>query len=151
LPKVDYYEDFPQFENGVGMLALFESDFRSEIREQIADSRVAFSVATGFAAAPMFERILKDLPAKVYAVRNDFFGDSVDVAGLITGRDLIAQLKGKDLGEFLVIPSVMLRRGGDLFLDSISLDDAKRELGVPIFAVENDGRLFAEKIAEISR
>jgi putative radical SAM enzyme (TIGR03279 family) len=153
LPKVDYYEDFPQFENGVGMLALFESDFRSEIREQRAESRVtrAFSVATGVAAASMFERILKDFPAKVYAVRNDFFGESVDVAGLVTGRDLIAQLKGKDLGECLFIPSVMLRHGGDLFLDSVSLEDAKRELGVPVFAAENDGGLFAEKIIEISR
>jgi NifB/MoaA-like Fe-S oxidoreductase len=148
LPPVGYYDDFPQFENGVGMLSLFESDFRRHSAESKARNAAPFSVATGYAAAPMFERLLAEFPARVYAIRNDFFGESVDVAGLLTGRDLIGQLRGKPLGERLFIPSVMLRSGGDLFLDSVSIDEARRELGVPIIPVENDGKIFLEKISK---
>ena len=73
------------------------------------------------------------------AIVNDFFGHTVDVAGLVTGGDLIAQLKGKDLGERLLIPVNMLRHGGDVFLDDLHVSDVERELGVPVTVVEQDG------------
>ena len=76
---------------------------------------------------------------QVIAIVNDFFGHTVDVAGLVTGGDLIAQLKGKDLGERLLIPVNMLRHGGDVFLDDLHVSDVERELGVPVTVVEQDG------------
>jgi len=149
LPEVNYYDDFPQFENGVGMLSLFEADFnRLNVK---FDGIEPFSIATGYAAAPMFERLLKNAPANVYAIRNEFFGESVDVAGLITGRDIIAQLKSRELGKRLFIPSVMLRHGGDLFLDSVSLDEVVKALGVPIEVIENDAQEFAKAILQLKR
>ncbi|MGN1418073.1 MAG: DUF512 domain-containing protein, partial [Acutalibacteraceae bacterium] len=79
---------------------------------------------------------------------NDFFGHSITVAGLITGKDLIAQLKGKKLGNKLIIPSVMLRSEQDLFLDDVSLDEAQKELETKIYPVENDGYILFENIIE---
>lgn len=104
------------------------------------------ALATGQAAFPLLAELVAAaqeqcpaLIAQVYAVRNDFFGESITVAGLLTGQDLIAQLKGKPLGEKLLIPAVMLRREGDLFLDDLSPADAEKELGVPVTPVPNDG------------
>ena len=76
---------------------------------------------------------------QVIAIVNDFFGHTIDVAGLITGGDLIAQLKGKDLGARLLIPVNMLRHGGDVFLDDLHVSDVEQALGVPVTVVEQDG------------
>jgi putative radical SAM enzyme (TIGR03279 family) len=143
LPPLTYYDDFPQFENGVGMLTLFEHDFSAAVNNINISDVNPFAIATGFAAAPMFTRLLKPFPANVYAVRNDFFGDSVDVAGLVTGRDLIAQLRGKPLGTRLFIPDVMLRDGDSVFLDNVGIDEVQRELGVNVTICRNDGGHFA--------
>jgi len=77
---------------------------------------------------------------------NDFFGHTVDVAGLITGQDLLAQLKGKDLGRRLLIPQTMLRHGEGVFLDDMTPADLQRELGVPVVAVECDGARLLESL-----
>ena len=82
----------------------------------------------------------------VYAIENDFFGPSITVAGLVTGRDLIAQLRGKDLHGRLLIPSVMLRAEGDVFLDDVSREDVERELGVRLIVVSNDGAALLDAI-----
>ena len=82
----------------------------------------------------------------VYAIENDFFGHSITVAGLVTGQDLIAQLKGKDLHGRLLIPSVMLRAEGDVFLDDVSVEDVERALGVRLVVVNNDGAQLLEAI-----
>ena len=76
---------------------------------------------------------------QVIAIVNDFFGRTIDVAGLVTGGDLIAQLKGKALGERLLIPINMLRHGGDVFLDDLRVPDVEQELGIPVTVVEQDG------------
>jgi len=76
---------------------------------------------------------------KVYPIKNNFLGETVDVAGLVSGGDILAQLKGKELGRKLLIPAVMLRHGGDLFLDDVSLEQLSEELGVPVIPVPNDG------------
>ena len=146
-PPWDYYEGFPQFENGVGMLRSLEDEFREALAEKPEAVRPApFAVATGGAALPLFEKLLQllsdscySVDGRIYCIRNDFFGESVNVAGLITGRDLIAQLRGKPLGERLLVSVSMLRYGGDVFLDDVSLIEAQEALGVPVIPVANDG------------
>jgi NifB/MoaA-like Fe-S oxidoreductase len=93
----------------------------------------------------MFQRLIGEY-GKIYAIQNDKFGHSVDVAGLVTGGDLIAQLSGKELGLSLYIPNVMLRDGGDVFLDDVSVDDVRRELNIEVVVCENDGAKFAETV-----
>ncbi len=147
VPPWDYYEGFPQFENGVGMLRSLEDEFLEALAEAPpAPAPAPFAVATGGAAAPLFEKLLSLFrnscyagEGRLYCIRNDFFGESVNVAGLLTGGDLIAQLRGKDLGERLLISVSMLRHGGDVFLDDLSPEDVSRALGVPVVPVENDG------------
>jgi Fe-S oxidoreductase, related to NifB/MoaA family len=147
VPPWDYYEGFPQFENGVGMLRSLEDEFRDALEEKPEAPRPApFAVATGGAALPLFEKLLQLLrdscyavDGRIYGIRNDFFGESVNVAGLITGRDLMAQLRGRPLGERLLVSVSMLRYGGDVFLDDVSLDQVQEALGVPVIPVANDG------------
>lgn len=149
LPPYAYYEDFPQFENGVGMLRSLEYEFLSAldgIDWAAVDPPSAFSLATGEAAVEMLKNLLQilqnrcyNIKSNVFGIRNDFFGQCVDVAGLVTGSDLIAQLKGKKLGSRLLIPSVMLRHGGDVFLDNTPLDRVSQVLGIPVIPVPNDG------------
>ena len=106
----------------------------------------AFSLACGTAVAPFMEKLLCTAKEKydtlnytVYPIKNDFFGHSVDVSGLITGRDLIAQLKGKALGDYLLISQNMLRREEMDFLDDVTLEQASAALGLPIYPIEQDG------------
>ena len=117
-----------------------EAETKSIVKN--TDTEKTVSLATGTAAYPLIKQLadrLTELYPKVrinvYEIKNDFFGHSVTVAGLVTGGDLINQLKGKELGEKLLIPDVMLRSEGDLFLDSISLEDAEEELGIKITPV----------------
>ncbi len=137
LPTAEYYEDFEQIENGVGMLARYKENL-DELTEELEKEPINknFSMITGYAAAPFFENTvipalkekLEGLECKVYPIKNDFFGEKITVAGLITGRDVIAQLKGKDLGDALIIPTVMLRENA--FLDDVTVSDIESELGV---------------------
>ena len=111
------------------------------------------SVATGKAAYPFITSLVEklkevcyNLECEVYMIENDFFGENITVAGLITGGDLIAQLKGKDLGDTLYIPKVMLRSGENVFLDDVTTDDVERELGVKVYATDCDGAEFISSI-----
>ena len=147
VPDWDYYEGFPQFENGVGMLRSLEDEFRDALAGRPeAPALTPFSVATGGAAYPLFQKLLQllsdscySVEGKLYGIRNDFFGESVNVAGLLTGQDLIAQLRGKELGQRLLISVSMLRYGGDVFLDDTPLSAVSEALGVPVIPVPNDG------------
>ena len=156
LPEEDYYETFTQLENGVGMLRLLESEFRAALllAEPDEGSRVTpFSIADGVSAAPWLERLLAAaadrcgaLPGRVYPIVNRFFGETITVSGLVTGRDLIEQLKGKELGERLLIPVNMLRHQENVFLDDVTVEEAEAALGVPIVPVEQDGGALADAI-----
>ncbi|MBQ6465169.1 MAG: DUF512 domain-containing protein [Oscillospiraceae bacterium] len=146
LPPDEFYEEHTQLENGVGMLRLLETEFRSALRLSDEPDHVPFSIATGVSAAPYFRRLLElarekypKLDGRVYPIVNDFFGHSINVSGLITGQDLIAQLRGKELGRRLLISQNMLRRQEMDFLDDVTLAEASRALGVPIIPVEQDG------------
>lgn len=146
LPEEEFYEGYVQLENGVGMLRSLITEFESGLRQEDGPIKVsAFTVATGVSARPYLQALLEKAEEKlgvrgqVVAIENDFFGHTIDVAGLITGRDLIAQLKGRDLGERVLIPVNMLRHGGDVFLDDTTVPDVEKALGVPVTVVEQDG------------
>ena len=146
LPEDEFYEEHTQLENGVGMLRLLETEFKSALRLSDEPDGVPFAIATGVSAAPYFQKLLDlakekypSLDGRVYAIVNDFFGHSINVSGLVTGQDLIRQLRGKDLGQRLFISQNMLRRQEMDFLDDVTLEEAVRALGVPIYPNEADG------------
>ncbi len=147
IPDGDYYETYSQIENGVGMWTSLKEDFFSALENSSYKGKGKhISIATGVAAYPLMKELSVAVSEKypqiiidVYRIVNDFFGHSITVAGLVTGGDLISQLKGKNLYDGLLIPSVMLRSEGDIFLDDVSLADAERELGVAITPVSCDG------------
>ena len=146
MPPEEFYGDFAQLENGVGMMRLLETEFRSALKMSEEPEYVPFSIACGTSAAPLFKKLVMlskekydKINAQVYAVENDFFGHSINVSGLITGQDLIARLRGKNLGERLFISQNMLRRQEMDFLDDVTLEQACEALGVPIYPVESDG------------
>lgn len=155
LPQDEYYEDYTQLENGVGMLRLLETEFLLALRDAEPTDRVRpFSIATGVAAAPFLREIIDkaasechtELVCLVYPVINQFFGETIDVAGLITGGDLIAQLRGKKLGERLLLPVNMLRHGEDTFLDDVTLSQVSDALQIPVIPVAQDGYELFETI-----
>ena len=146
IPDDGFYEEYAQLENGVGMLRLMETEFLSALKLSDEPDGVPFSIATGVSAAPFFERLLAlarekypKLRGRVYAIENDFFGHMINVTGLITGGDLTAQLKGRELGERLFISQNMLRRAEMDFLDDMTLEQASAALEIPIYPVEQDG------------
>ena len=142
LPDDRYYEGYPQLENGVGLLRSLETDFRWALEnEKEVPPTKPFSIATGLAAEPYIRELvdLAGAPGMVYGVPNDFFGHTIDVAGLLTGQDLIRHLKGKDLGCRLLLSGTCLRDGEGVFLDDLTPADLERELGVPVRAVDCDG------------
>ena len=146
LPDDEFYEEHTQLENGVGMIRLLEAEFKSALSLSDKPDGVPFSIACGVSVAPFFEKLVcaarekyDNIDGRVYAIENDFFGHSINVTGLITGGDLINQLKGKDLGEWLFISQNMLRRDEMDFLDDVLLEDAVTALGVPIYPIGQDG------------
>jgi len=159
LPEEAYFEEFTQLDNGVGMLRLLSEEFRRALdlmEPEEMEGTTPFTIATGVSAAPFLARLVDmarakcgTIKGKVQAIQNDFFGHTITVAGLVTGQDLIAQLKGKNLGERLLIPANMLRAGERVFLDDVSLDDVERELGVPAIPVAQDGYELLDAICGV--
>ncbi len=146
IPPDEFYEEYTQLENGVGMLRLMETEFSSALELGGEPDGRPFSIATGVSAAPYFQILLDkakekypEIKGKIYPIVNDFFGHSINVTGLITGGDLIAQLKDKELGERLLISQNMLRRAEMDFLDDVKLEEASAALGLPIYPIEQDG------------
>ena len=156
LPDEDFYEEYTQLENGVGMIRLLETEFRSALKLSDEPDYTDFSIATGTSVAPYFENLIAmarekypGIKGRVYAIENDFFGHSINVTGLITGGDLIRQLKDKPLGERLFISQNMLRRQEMDFLDDVLLEDAVEALGVPIYPIESDGFALWDAISGV--
>lgn len=155
LPEDAYYEDYTQLENGVGMLRLLRTEFDSAwSMAKPTDHVTSYSVACGVSAAPFLSEIVDRASEKchtrgnVYAIVNHFFGETINVSGLITGGDLIAQLQGRQLGERLLIPVNMLRHGEDVFLDDVTVAEVSRVLGVTVIPVNQDGFDLCDKIFE---
>ncbi len=158
LPDDEYYGVYPQIENGVGLMTSMKTEFMSALKfAELPEKTPEFSVATGVSAAPFIRKLIDELKKKcnnisggeVYAIKNEFFGETIDVAGLVTGGDLIKTLKGKNVAKRLLIPSVMLRHGENVFLDDVSVADVERELNVEVIAVENDGGLLLDAMLGI--
>ena len=147
LPQAEYYEGYRQLENGVGLMRSLEDDFLAGLATVDVPVRFSpFTIATGTAAAPVLrglvQRAQADYPGlrgQVIAVENDFFGHTIDVAGLLTGQDISAQLRGRDLGDRVLIPIHMMRHGETVFLDDYTVERLSRELGVPVQVVDEDG------------
>ena len=147
LPENSYYEEHTQLENGVGMLRLLEWEAEMALGDmEPGPIPTPFSIATGVAAAPLLrsivsraEKVCGGLAGTVYPIVNHFFGETITVAGLITGGDLIAQLKEKPLGERLLIPGNMLRAGEQVFLDDVTVERVEETLNIPVTVVGQDG------------
>ncbi len=157
IPDAEYYEEYPQYENGVGMIRSIVDEFDSAIDgfDELIEKRT-ISIATGYSAydsicdlARKAENKIKNRKCNVYKIRNDFFGETITVTGLITAQDLIGQLKGKELGDSLLISSSMLMRDSDVFLDDLTVKDVENALGVEIVSVDNDGYELLDAIAGI--
>ena len=154
LPEEERYDGYLQLENGVGMLRLLMNEFEEGYERLNGDERDReVSIATGFLAYPyiqrMADRIMEKYPKSklhVYGIRNDFFGELITVSGLITGQDLIGQLKGKALGEKLLLPCNMLRIEEQDFLDDVTLQDVKDALQVPVDIVKSSGQDFIDAV-----
>ena len=157
IPDMDYYEDFPQFENGVGMLRSLVNEFEQALESaEWEGGKREISIATGYSPYPIIkmlaekaEKYFPMLRCNVYRIRNDFFGDTITVTGLITAQDLIKQLKNKDIGENLLLSESMLRRDSDVFLDDLTVSDVERELNTKIQRVANDGYELLDAIMGI--
>ena len=154
MPTAEYYGEFSQLDNGVGMCALLEKEFTDALADEDArDINRTVTVATGCAAYPLISRLCKlaedkfnGLNINVIKINNDFFGETVTVAGLITGKDYIAQLKDVSLGDELLIPLVSLRNEGDRFLDDVTVEELSDALNINVCTVRNDGYEFLDKI-----
>ena len=145
LPEKAYYEDMDQLENGVGMLRLLLHQAVMGLEEEEPEQTEPFSIATGLSAAPFVQEIVDNarkqcgnIKGTVYPIINRFFGETITVSGLITGTDLIEQLRGKDLGSRLLIPDNMLRAGERVFLDDVTVDQVEQALGVTVVPVPAD-------------
>lgn len=155
IPSPEFYEDFSALEDGIGMIAYLTDDVGWKLEELDADESLCHKVtiACGEGVFPYMKRIMSMINEKfpnitinTRAIKNNFFGGGVNVSGLVTGGDLIDQLRGDDLGDRLIITSSMLRFENDLFLDDVSTDDVERELVVTLVPVNNNGNDLVEAV-----
>ena len=158
LHTEEYYEGYAQIENGVGMITSLMTEFEDEMNflaEDLAEYKAprTVSICTGVAAYPTIKAMAARLEAQVegltihvYEIVNHFFGESVTVAGLLTGKDMAEQLAGKELGDVLFFPENTLRAGEDIFLDDMTPEALSEKLGVPVMPGRNDGGEFVREM-----
>ena len=160
FPEEERYDGYIQLENGVGMMRLLWTEFEEALHRQIAEDTYeqlkqsllqTITIATGKLAAPMLSKIaaqtMEAFPGlRIYVkqIRNDFFGETITVSGLITAQDLIAQLQeerknGRELGSYLLIPSNMLRTGEEVFLDDLTITDVEQALSMHVIVADTGG------------
>ncbi|MBQ4322551.1 MAG: DUF512 domain-containing protein [Clostridia bacterium] len=158
IPTFDSYEEFEQMENGVGMIASFEQELEDllSFMDEPFCRPIRVSSVTGLITQDLMNRAVirlqekyTDLQCTVYGIRNDFFGHDVTVTGLVTGQDIIAQLQGKSLGDYLIVPDVMLR--DNKFLDDVSVKDVEHALKVKIRVAEAGPEGFADALMRSAR
>ena len=153
LPSDEFYEDYSQIENGVGMLTDMQTCIDIELEDTSVYSEFCaprcVSIVTGYAAydhilkiSEKLEKAFSGLKINVYKIKNDFFGDSITVAGLLTATDIYEQLKDKNLGDALLIPSVALRADGEVFLDDITPDELSNKLSIEVIPTPSEAYRF---------
>ena len=154
IPQAEYYGEYPQLENGVGMWRLLEDEFASALDgcDYSLENPRSITAVTGVAAYPLIKKLAilaekryNNLKINVIEISNTFFGESVTVAGLLTGQDIITQLESVNLGDELIIPDSALRDGEDVFLDDITVTQLSEKLGVPVTSCVADGYELLEK------
>ena len=156
MPKEEKYDGYLQLENGVGMIRLLLDEF-DEAMENIASDFVPKSkeitLVTGRLAysfiKTMADTIMKrfdNIKIHVYAIRNDFFGENITVSGLLTGQDILKQLKEKELGEKIYLPQNVLKSGECVFLDDMTVDELEKALQVPVDIVKSSGQDFVNTV-----
>ena len=147
IPPEEFYEDFDQLENGVGMMRLYASEFLAELEKphRIYGTK-KMDVVTGEMASPLIHQMMAELHRQypmvevtVHTIKNKFFGGNVGVAGLVTATDIIAQCEGKLTSGTLGVPAVMLREEKDTFLDDITTDQLAQRLGVKVEVLPTSG------------
>ncbi|MDF2486157.1 MAG: hypothetical protein K0R46_2325 [Herbinix sp.] len=154
IPDADFYEGYPQIENGVGLIRSLQDEFTLYYDELSGDDRIReLSLATGVLAAPYIKQLVNKLKIKypnvkveVYTIINHYFGTDITVAGLITGGDITTQLTGQKLGAALLIPDVMLRNGETVLLDDVTVEAMENTLQTKIRIVQSDGKSFIDSI-----
>lgn len=159
LPGAENYDGYPQLENGVGMLRLLSDEFEETMAQVTGDKSKyedcggELSLVTGKLAYPfilsMAERMMECFPQyqlHVYAITNDFFGERITVSGLLTGQDMIRQLRGKKLGDRILLPQNVLRSGEDYFLDDVTVQDMEKALQVQVDIVKSSGYEFVHTV-----
>ncbi len=154
FPPVDYYEGFGQLENGVGMMRLLISEVEERLSELTGDDREkSVSIATAKLAFPTIRKLAEQVTAKyprmhihVYCIENTFFGEQITVSGLLTGQDIERQLKGRELGDELLLSCNVLKADEDIFLDDMSLSALSESLQVPVNIIQSEGQDFVNKI-----
>lgn len=160
LPGDKLYDGYPQLENGVGMMRLLIEEFKNALLKAppITLKRRCISVVTGVLAYPIIERLCRIFTKKypgirinVYPITNQFFGEQVTVSGLVTGGDIMEQLKNADLGEMLYVPENMLRYHEDVFLDDVSIGDLERALHTVVGIVKSDGNSMVKAFLGIKK
>lgn len=155
LPDEETYDGYVQLENGVGMLRLLEEEIKEALSEETIDETIEreFSMATGKLVYPFIKELIKkcteyfpNVKVHLYEITNHFFGEKITVSGLLTGQDIIEQLKNQELGEVLYLPQNVLRSGEEVFLDDITLTDMSKALQVKITIVKSSGMDFIDAV-----
>lgn len=158
LPVYDDYEGFSQLENGVGLITLFNEEITEALNKLSGykKKKRMISIITGeyasanlIKAASRIENCIEDLRIKVFPISNDFFGHGVKVAGLLTGKDIIDQLKGKAIGSDIFIPECMLKRDETVFLDNITVEQLEKELAARVTVCKEDGSDLVKNILSL--
>lgn len=156
LQEADSYDGFIQYENGVGMLRMLLDEFEESYETLSGGEQEArLSIATGVLAYPFIKRLSEKIMEKypniqihTYQIINCFFGEQITVAGLLTGQDLLAQLKDRELGERLLLTGGLLRSGDQVFLDDMTVKDLEKALQVKITIVKSSGQDFIDAVLE---
>jgi len=156
IPEEDSYEGYPQIENGVGLIRSLQNEFNDSFDEIKGDNRVrTLSLATGALASPFIIKLtnrIKDkfpnIKINTYTIVNNFFGNQITVAGLLTGGDIITQLEGLELGDVLLLPEVLLRNGETVLLDDVTVQEIENALQTNIRIVQSDGKSFIDSIIQ---
>lgn len=156
MPTEEEYEGYQQIENGVGMVRSLEEEFEDYLKTcKGSNAHKKLSVATGVLAYPFIKSLMDKMIEKypnynihVYPIQNNFFGKDITVAGLLTGQDIINQLKEQELGEYLLLPSSLLRYGEDVLLDDLTIKDLETALQINIRIVQSDGTSFVNAVID---
>lgn len=163
VPDEDNYDGYVQLENGVGMTRLLIDEVDEAVEDYLAEhngipfaKKGKVSTVTGLLIYDTIKDVVKRLndampnvEIAVHPIKNDFFGEKITVTGLLTGRDIVNQLKGEDLGDALLLPSNTLKADEDIFLDDMTLEEFQKALQVPVIIVQSNGMSLFNSIIEM--